>query len=120
MVRKLKWIFFFALICFASSCYYYDKEELLYPGGNDCPTVAHSFATEVNPIIQTKCAFASDCHGAGSTTSGGPFTSYDLIKAKATDIRFQTTHGFMPKTGSLTSAELKTITCWVDAGAPNN
>lgn len=98
---------------------YNDKEELLYPGGTDCNGSANKFGN-VNPIVQSKCSFSSSCHGTGSSNSGGALTSYDLIKAKAAQIKVQVQTGLMPQTGSLTPAEKQSIICWVEAGAPNN
>jgi hypothetical protein len=106
-----------AFICLASC--YYDKEELLYPGGSDCQLNA-KFAANVNPIIQTKCAMAPECHGSGSTNYAGPLTNYNLIHNLAPAIKVQVVTGTMPKTGSLTAQELQTIVCWIDAGAQNN
>ena len=118
MIKKTIVICVAIVAVFASGCYY-DKEELLYPGGANCNGAANKFS-QVNPIIQTKCAFNAACHGAGSTNVGGPLTSYDLIKAKASTIKLQVQTGLMPQTGSLTPTELQSIVCWVDAGAPNN
>ena len=116
-----KKIFLFGLlaIMFLVSACYYDKEELLYPSSVDpCQGVASKF-TEVNSIMKTKCAI-SGCHDATSTNSGGPFLNYSQIKNHTVDIKFQVQTGLMPQTGSLTAAELKTIVCWIDSGAPNN
>ena len=98
---------------------YYDKEELLYPGSTDCQLNA-KFAANVNPIIQSKCAISPDCHASGSTNTAGPLTNYTQIHNLSAVIKGQVISGLMPKTGSLTSAELQTIVCWIDAGAPNN
>jgi hypothetical protein len=117
----LKRVIFASLvaIAIASTGCYNDKEELLYPGGTNCVGAANKFSN-VNPIIQSKCAFSSSCHAAGTTNAGGPFTSYDLIKAKASTIKLQVQTGLMPQTGSLTPTELQSIVCWVESGAPNN
>jgi len=98
---------------------YYDKEEVLYPGTSECQLNA-KFSANVFPIIQSKCATSPDCHASGSTNAAGPLTSYSLIHNLAPVIRGQVVSGIMPKTGSLTSTELQTIVCWIDAGAPNN
>lgn len=98
---------------------YYNKEELLYPGGSNCQGAANKFS-DVHPIIQTKCAINSSCHAAGSSNVGGPLTSYDLIKARASQIKLQVQTGLMPQTGSLTPTELQSIVCWIESGAPNN
>ena len=105
------------LICFASC--YYDKEELLYPGSSNCQLNA-KFAANVNPIIQSKCAISPDCHASGSTNYAGPLINYNQIHNLAPAIKVQILSGAMPKTGSLTSTELQTIVCWIDAGAQNN
>ena len=106
------------VLIFGNACYY-DKEELLYPSaGNNCQGVAAKF-TQVNSIIQSKCAI-SGCHDAASTNSGGPFLNYSQIKNHAFNIKIQVQTGLMPQSGSLTPAELKSIVCWVDSGAPNN
>ena len=106
-----------ALLCLGSC--YYDKEEVLYPGSSDCQ-LNSKFASNVNPIIQSKCATTPDCHASGSTNTAGPLTNYTQIHNLAAVIRGQIVSGIMPKTGSLSSTELQTIVCWIDAGAPNN
>jgi len=78
-----------------------------------------SFATDVNPIIQSTCAISS-CHAAGSFNGPGPLTSYAQISANSVAIRTAIANGTMPKTGSLTTAQRNTIVCWIDNGAPSN
>jgi hypothetical protein len=118
MLKKIT-LAFMTVAAIASTGCYYDKEELLYPGGSNCQGAANKFSN-VNPIIQSKCAFSSGCHGAGSTNGGGPLTDYNLIKNKAASIKIQVQTGLMPQMGSLTAAELQSIVCWIEAGAPNN
>ena len=118
MLKKTMFVLMAAVAICSAGCYY-DKEEVLYPGGDKCQGAANKFS-DVNPIIQTKCAINSGCHAAGSSNVGGPLTSYQLIKAKAPQIKLQVQTGLMPQLGSLTPAELQSIVCWVDAGAPNN
>lgn len=97
----------------ATSCDY-NKSDVL----PDCATVPARFAADVLPLIQSKCATA--CHNSFSTNKGGPFTNYTQIKAKADLIKFMVETRQMPQVGSLTDAEIKVISCWVDAGAVNN
>ncbi|HYE54085.1 MAG TPA: cytochrome c [Chitinophagaceae bacterium] len=118
MIKKISFSCVAFLVFVTAGCYY-DKEELLYPGGSNCQTAASKFSN-VSPIIQSRCAFSASCHGAGSTNAGGPLTSYDLIKNKAAGIKHQVQTGLMPQTGSLSATELQSIVCWVEAGAPNN
>ena len=101
-----------------SGCYY-DKEEILYPDGLNCGNVPAKFATDINTIIQTRCAIAG-CHAAGSTNGVGPLTSYELISSHAVEIKSAVVSGFMPQGSSLTPVQIKAISCWVDSGAPNN
>lgn len=83
-----------------------------------CNGVAVSFATNVQPIINTKCATNSGCHGAGSVNGPGPLTSYAAVKAAAADIKSAVVSGRMPKTGTISAAEVNTIKCWADNGTP--
>ena len=119
MAIQVKWFVLGTFLILFSSCYY-DKEEILYPRERDCGGITRKFSTEVLPVMQTKCSFASDCHGTGSTNSGGLLTNYDNIKNKAILVRHQVLIGAMPKGGSLTATELNTIVCWIDSGSPNN
>jgi hypothetical protein len=96
---------------------YNNKEELLY--GNTSCDGNTSFALNVNPIIQANCAIP-DCHAAGSTNGPGPLITYEQIKNVDVKIKSAVVSRFMPKTGSLTASQIRTISCWVDAGAPNN
>lgn len=84
----------------------------------DCATVPARFAEDVLPLIQTKCAIS--CHSASSGPGVGPLTNYTQIKNKAALIKSLVETKKMPKNGSLTDAEIKIISCWVDAGAENN
>lgn len=86
----------------------------------ECSGVNPSFSADVLPLVQTKCAINSDCHASGSTNSGGAFTNYSQISAKASNIKSQVSAGTMPKTGSITSAQKATLVCWVNNGAANN
>ncbi len=106
------------LLLFLSGCYY-DKEAILYPTATDCSSLNVSFSRDIQPIIQSRCA-VSGCHDASSGNKGGPFTNYTQIQFKASNIKAQVTSGAMPQGGSLTAAQIKLISCWVDAGAVNN
>ncbi|MBC7829843.1 MAG: hypothetical protein H7122_19010 [Chitinophagaceae bacterium] len=92
----------------------YNKSDVL----PDCATVPARFATDVFPLIQNKCATV--CHNVYTTNAGGPFTNYAQIKNKADLIKFMVETRQMPQVGTLTEAEIKIISCWVDAGAENN
>lgn len=84
---------------------------------NNCTT---SFSASVSVIIQTNCAFSSGCHGSGSTNTGGPFTSYNLIFSKKDQIKAQVEAGIMPQGGTLAAADKTALISWINCGAPNN
>jgi hypothetical protein len=96
-----------------------DKEELLNASGNDCTGINATFSANVAPIIQTNCAL-SGCHEGGSTNGPGALTNYTQVHNAAAAIKAAVRSGLMPQGGSLTAGQIKTISCWVDSGAPNN
>jgi hypothetical protein len=90
-----------------------------------------SFAKDVKPILDEKCA---KCHGGEKTEEGLSFKTYeDLMKgsnngavvkpgdAAGSDFVKLVTEGKMPKRATrLPANEIKILTDWVNAGAPNN
>ena len=92
----------------------YDKEVL-----GPCGSTTVSFATDIMPLVQTRCA-TTNCHASNSTNLGGPFTNYSQIKAKATTIRQAVESGVMPQGSSLTQEQINKISCWVESGALDN
>ena len=85
----------------------------------DCNAVPKSFSSNVSPITSTRCAL-SGCHEAGSVNGPGPLTSYQQIFSARVNIRSAVTSGLMPQGSTLTQAQINTIVCWIDSGAPNN
>jgi len=79
-----------------------------------------SFASDIEPIIQSRCA-TSGCHVAGGSA---PFTlnGYAEISARAVRIKVRSEAGTMPPSGSpgLSQLQVDLISAWVDAGAENN
>jgi uncharacterized membrane protein len=73
-----------------------------------------SFINDVNPIIENNCI---SCH---SGTQFPDLTSYASIKNNANIIKAQVEARIMPIGGTLTNAEIKLISCWIDNGKPNN
>jgi len=86
----------------------------------DCSGATKSFATDVNPIIQSTCATNTGCHASGSVNGPGPLTTYLQILNARVEIRSAVSTGRMPQTGSLTTAQKNSIICWIDNGALNN
>lgn len=86
----------------------------------DCNTVTNkAFAANVNPIIQGSCNL-SGCHAPGSTNGPGALTNYTQVFNARTAIRSAVASGRMPQSGSLSTAQKNSITCWIDSGASNN
>jgi hypothetical protein len=91
-------------------------------GGNvniDCTNVSKTFATDVNPIIQTFCNQTA-CHDAGSSNGVGPLTNYSQISNNSAAIRSAIMAGTMPQNTTLSTSQKNTIICWIDSGAQNN
>jgi hypothetical protein len=89
-------------------------------GTVNCTGVPSTFATTVNPIIQSTCATDATCHGAGSANGPGPLQTYNQIFAARINIKTAVGNGTMPKTGTLSTTQKNSIICWVDSGGPNN
>ncbi len=102
-----------------SSCYY-DNEEMLYPGEFSCYSTEVSFALDIKPLVDAKCATAG-CHVGG--TGRVKLTSYASIKSIANDGQFRDrvlTRKDMPPSGPLSKCEQDKIRAWLDNGATNN
>jgi hypothetical protein len=82
-----------------------------------------SFASDVKPIIEQKCAI-SGCHNGdnGPDINWNVFANFKNHGAEVQDriTRPQGTAGHMPAIGSLTDEQIQTIYCWVAQGAQNN
>ncbi|HKB43557.1 MAG TPA: hypothetical protein VKC90_04180 [Chitinophagaceae bacterium] len=85
----------------------------------NCTSVPKSFATDVNPIIQSFCN-VSGCHNSGSTNGPGPLTNYNQVFAARISIRAAIASGAMPQNATLSVAQKNSILCWIDSGADNN
>ena len=90
-----------------------------------------SFSSDVLPVLQSRCI---NCHGGQRTSEGLDMTTYAALIAgsqngivvtpgDAANSSFVAlaAEGKMPKRGpKRTPAEIKLLTDWVNAGAPNN
>jgi hypothetical protein len=85
----------------------------------DCSTVNTSFSASVSPLIMTSCA-KSGCHATGSSNGPGALTTYTQIFNQRDRIRAAVASGQMPQDATFTAKQKATITCWIDAGAPQN
>ena len=109
------------------SCYY-DKADLLYPGGEGpCDTsLVAKYSTEVLPIMSVSCN-TGGCHNTIDAASGVILDTYNGVKAQALTGRLMGSmnhaNGFsaMPKgAGKLTNCTLEKIQQWINSGTPNN
>jgi len=85
----------------------------------DCSTITTTFSGTVSPLISTSCA-KSGCHAAGSTNGPGALTNYTQIFNSRVRIRAVVASGQMPQDATFSAQQKAIITCWIDAGAPNN
>jgi len=85
-----------------------------------CAGISPKFSTEVQPILTSVCSLNNSCHASGSSNSGGPLTSYAQVFAKRSNIREAILARTMPQNGTISQAEINSIVCWIDSGAPNN
>jgi ABC-type glucose/galactose transport system permease subunit len=114
------------LIYTLSGCYY-DREDVLYPGGASCDTSNVTYSGTVAPLINQYCSGTS-CHGGAGSASGIQLDSYAGIKTKITDgrlwgaINWQAGFSPMPKnsTSKIPECAIKKIGVWISHGAPQN
>jgi len=118
MKKKLVYVSALFALLASTGCYYDNKEELYGTLAPD--TSAVSFATDIQPMIQSNCATAG-CHAANGqspalTNYAQIFAQKDRIKARAVD----GTPSPMPSSGLMSVANRNKITAWINKGAPNN
>ncbi len=77
-----------------------------------------SYQADVQPIIMTSCVVFG-CHD-GSVSNLPNFSNFSEVQANAGEIKSRTQSRNMPRTGSLTQAQIDLIACWVDDGARDN
>lgn len=104
---------------------YYDNEETLYPGSENCQVPdAATYALHIKPIIDAKC---NSCH-AGNFASGNiRLDSYTEVMKYVNNGSFMgsinqvSNYSPMPKNSSkLPACQIQTLQQWIDAGATNN
>lgn len=108
---------------------YNDSYEELYPMGTAvCDTMTVTYAKDIKPILDSKCA-TSGCHDAASAPASG---GYDLsayagaqpiaLNGKMVgSINWKAGFSAMPKNlPKLSQCEIDKISRWVNQGALNN
>jgi hypothetical protein len=118
-------------VCSGLTGCYYDTEEELYPdsGSTICDTVSVSYATDIVPIMNSKCS-VSGCHAGVNAAAGIPLDTYDGVKSylDADKARFISSiiwdgnASNMPKGASakMSDCNINTIRAWINVGYPNN
>ena len=130
---KSPYIYLFGTGAFSSTNVFINLKHGIYNAivkdANDCQqaisitiprgTTGVSYANEISPLLTVTCNLPS-CHDAGS--GGRNWTTYDNVKANATNIKTRTGNKSMPigSGPTLTQKQIDLIACWVDDGAPNN
>ncbi len=115
----MKRLLFIAIIYLVSSCAS-DSEEDILQIADQCDT-AVSFQSEVQAILTNNCAVPG-CHN-GDNGSSRNWLVFDNVQNKSQAIRSRTSARSMPPSSSgitLTSAQIQTISCWVEQGSQNN
>ncbi len=113
-------VFIVLIVVLANACKKdNDSDQDAGSGTVDCSTITTTFAATVKPLMETSCA-KSDCHNTGSANGPGALTTYTQIFNARAKIRTVVANGSMPRDASFSATQKATITCWIDAGAPNN
>lgn len=110
-----------------AACTKNNKEDMYpTPPGSSCDTVNVTYATVIQPLVQTKCA-TSGCHNAGSRAGGINLSAYAGVKNVADNglllrvLRHENGVPPMPQgAAQLDDCTIAQIQKWVNDGAPNN
>lgn len=101
------------LLLFAACEEHVINDDTTTPVVVDC-NPAVSLATDITPIIQTRCV---SCHNGSQPPN---LTSNSRIQNNAASIKAAVVSRRMPLGGSLTTEQIDAIRCWVDNGAQDN
>jgi hypothetical protein len=125
MVKNTSFTIFFTVCILIAlgveSCVSHDLEPAFTVDCNGFNTV--SFANDIQPILQANCAIP-DCHN-GDNGAAIDWRDADKFKAHAEEakrrVALPKTHGdHMPRVGEITDAQISSIVCWAEQGAPIN
>lgn len=120
--------FFLISVIFSVPSCYYDKEELLYPLGNNAPCTdtagTISYSQKIVPILQQYCY---SCHTGNFPSGNVVMGTYQTDKAIAQNgklygsINHSSGYSAMPKgMPKLNDCRVATIKKWIDNGVLNN
>lgn len=121
--RPLPSLLLLASAMWLSSCAY-NVESELYPTEVPCDTTAVSFAGNVLPLVEDRCA---GCHSGSSPAAGLELTTYAEIRAIGISgmlsdrvNRSDMDELLMPPDGPLSDCSLRTLAAWVNDGCLEN
>lgn len=104
---------------------YYDKEELLNPGGGTCDTNTVTYTGTIVPILQSNGCLG--CHSGGSPSGNISLAAYANVRVVAQNGKLygaiNHSPGFspMPQGGNkMNTCNITKIKAWIDAGSINN
>lgn len=112
----VKWVGIIMLCLLVLTGCEYENEESLFGESPECST-AVLYEGDIRPLIQNNCALAG-CHAAGATPP--ELTDFEMVHARAADIRHMTQSRQMPPPTSgrsLSQEEIDKIACWVEQGS---
>lgn len=88
-----------------------------------CDSLSVKFSSDINPIIQNKCA-VSGCHTSSAMAGGIDYSigyaAIDTARIRARVLIGPPANSWMPPTGPLPFSDRQKIECWINNGAPNN
>lgn len=123
-LTMLKRLFGTLLLIASLQACYYDKEQDLYPAvpGNGCDTTAISYATTIQPIIETRC---TSCHSSGFPAGGLALTNHAEVAGSVNRIIDRITRNagdalLMPQGAKMDACRIDQIVAWANQGALNN
>jgi hypothetical protein len=88
-----------------------------------CPSAVPSWSTDVQPIINRRCALGGQCHGpGGAEESMYNYTTYAGVKQNYITMETELEGCKMPPSDAVapTPAEWLTMVTWMVCGAPDN
>lgn len=116
-----KYFIIIGLSLLLNSCYY-DAENLLYSGGNNCDSIKGLYSTEVKPLIDKKCI---SCHNTSNQSGNINLDNYNGVKNNSGKIFGSISHSSgnspMPKgEPKMSDCEIKKVQLWISNGSLNN
>lgn len=124
MHKLIRSILFLVVASALTGCYY-DVEEELYPGSQNCDNTAVTFSERIQPLITANCS--QSCHSNATMNGNISLEGYDNIQQQAENgnlmgvITHETGFSPMPQgQPQLPQCDIEAIQAWIDNGTPND